>query len=71
MDTKPYIDTARKDAGYIGARLREPSTYQGLGALFALCGLSIGGDTAHALAAVGFAVGNLIGILLPEGLNGA
>ena len=67
MDPNPYLDTARKDVGYIGARLREPSTYQGLGALAALCGLTIGGDLAHALAALGFAVGNVIGIALPEG----
>ena len=67
MDVNQLAPVAKKDLSYIGARLREPSTYQGLGALAALCGLGIGGDLAHALAAVGFAVGNVLGIVLPEG----
>ena len=73
METIPsaYVAEAKKDISYVGARLREPSTYQGLGALAALLGLGIGGDLAHALAALGFAVGNVIGVALPEGLNNA
>ena len=67
MDTGKLAPIAKKDISYIGARLREPSTYQGLGALAALLGIGVGGDAGHVFAALGFAIGNVIGVLLPEG----
>jgi hypothetical protein len=58
---------AKQEASWIGARLREPSTYAGLAML--LAALHVGGaeSWAHALASIGMGVGGIVAILLPEG----
>jgi hypothetical protein len=63
------IDKAevKKDVTWIGARLREPSTYLGLGALLAAFHLADAASWVSAVTSIGLGVGGIIGILLPEG----
>lgn len=58
--------TLVKDVSYIGARLREPSTYNALGILAAVVGVSVSGPVGAAIATIGAGVGALIGALLPD-----
>jgi hypothetical protein len=57
---------ARKDISWIGARLREPSTYAGLGALFALVNLNVDPGVIKDISMIGMGAGGLIAFLLPE-----
>jgi hypothetical protein len=65
---KPVIGKAEvaQDVSWLGARLREPSTYAGLGILFAAFHLANAGDWVSAITAIGTGVGGVIAILLPE-----
>lgn len=65
---KPAIDKADidRDISWLGARLREPSTYAGLGVLLAAFGLANAGDWVSAITAIGTGIGGIIAILLPE-----
>jgi len=65
---KPVIDKAvvAQDISWLGARLREPSTYAGLGILFAAFHLANAGDWVSAMTAIGTGVGGIIAIVLPE-----
>jgi|ERR1700729_487989 len=56
-----------KNISYIGARMREPSTYNALAILLAVAGVNVGSPLWAAVAGVGTAVGALLGVLLPEG----
>ena len=63
------IDKAevKKDVAWLGARLREPSTYLGLSALLAAFHLADASSWVSAVTSIGLGVGGIIGILLPEG----
>lgn len=55
------------DVSWLGARLREPSTYAGLAVLLAAAHLTSDQDSlVHALTLIGTGVGGLIAILLPD-----
>jgi hypothetical protein len=56
-----------KDVTWLGARLREPSTYLGLGALLAAFHLADASSWVSAVTSIGLGIGGIIGILLPEG----
>jgi hypothetical protein len=56
-----------KDVTWLGARLREPSTYLGLGALLAAFHLADASSGVSAVTSIGLGIGGIIGILLPEG----
>ena len=66
---KPAIDTAKLEKGvsWIGARLREPSTYAGLGALLGLLGLGSDPGLIKDIGMIGLGTGGLIAVVLPEG----
>jgi hypothetical protein len=55
----------KHDVSYVGARLREPSTYNGLAILAGLVGFQFDPSLGKALVAIGIAVGGLLGVLLP------
>ena len=55
-----------RDISWLGARLREPSTYAGLGVLLAAFHLADAGDWVSAITAIGTGVGGIIAMLLPE-----
>lgn len=65
---KPAIRKAEveRDISWLGARLREPSTYAGLGILLAAFHLANSSDWVSAIASIGAGVGGIIAILLPE-----
>ena len=60
---KPEI---AQDISWLGARLREPSTYAGLGIVLAALHLANAGDWVSAITAIGTGIGGIIAILLPE-----
>lgn len=66
---KPAFDKARaeKDISWLGARLREPSTYAGLAAVLAVFHLSTDPGLVHSLAMIGTGIGGVIAFVLPEG----
>jgi hypothetical protein len=66
------IDKAEvtKDVSWLGARLREPSTYLGLSALLAAFHLADASSWVSALTSLGIGIGGIIGIVLPEGRSG-
>lgn len=68
MTTLPKLDSdaIRNEASYIGARMREPSTYTGLAVLLGLAGLHLTPDVGKALVELLMAAGALIGVVLPE-----
>jgi hypothetical protein len=68
-NTKSVIDKADvvQDISWLGARLREPSTYAGLGILLAAFHLANAGDWVSALTAIGTGIGGIVAIVLPEG----
>ena len=65
---KPAFDRARaeKDISWLGARLREPSTYAGLAAVLAVFHLSTDPGLVHSLAMIGMGLGGVISFVLPE-----
>lgn len=67
-NSKPTIDKAEvaHDISWLGTRLREPSTYAGLGVLLAAFHLANAGDWVSAITAIGTGIGGIIAILLPE-----
>ena len=70
------IDQAKikEDVSWIGARLREPSTYAGLAVLLGLLGLHDVPDAVKDISEIGMGLGGLIAIFLPEvkkAVNGA
>jgi hypothetical protein len=70
------IDRAKikEDVSWIGARLREPSTYAGLAVLLGLLGLHDVPEAVKYISEVGMGLGGLIAIFLPEvkkAVNGA
>ena len=66
--SKPAFDKARleRDVSWIGARLREPSTYAGLAAVLGVMGLSTDPGLVKNLSMVGMGLGGLVSFLLPE-----
>ena len=65
---KPPIDSAEiaRDVSWLGARLREPSTYAGLGIVLAAFHFGSVADWVSAITSIGTGVGGIIAILLPE-----
>ena len=63
------IDRAEleKDVSWLGARLREPSTYAGLAAVLAVAHLSSDPGLVHSLSMIGMGLGGVIAFFLPEG----
>ena len=58
--------TVEQDIGWIGARLREPSTYAGLAlVLTGLFHLANANAWAGAIASIGIGIGGIIAIVLP------
>lgn len=51
---------------WLGARLREPSTYAGLAIVMASFHFADAQDWAKAVASIGMGVGGIIAIVLPE-----
>jgi hypothetical protein len=64
----PKFDTARaeRDISWLGARLREPSTYAGLAAVLAVFHLSSDPGLLHSLSLIGTGIGGVISFVLPE-----
>ena len=65
---KPGFDKARaeRDISWLGARLREPSTYAGLAAVLAVFHLSTDPGLIHSLTLIGTGLGGVISFVLPE-----
>ena len=68
------VQDAEQDISWIGARLREPSTYAGLGTLAGVATLfhllpdaGSGTDLVKDITMIGMGLGGLIAIVLPEG----
>jgi hypothetical protein len=75
-NSAPAIDKAKikEDVSWIGARLREPSTYAGLAVLLGLLGLHDVPEAVKDVSEIGMGLGGLIAIFLPEvkkAVNGA
>jgi hypothetical protein len=67
MSSKIDTEEVEQRISWIGARLREPSTYAGLAiVLGALFGFRNADQWASALTSVGIGVGGIIAIVLPE-----
>ena len=49
------------------ARLKEPSTWQGISAILTAAGVYIAPDLWQAIVGVGVAVGGLLAVVIPEG----
>ena len=66
--SKPGFDKARltKDASWIGARLREPSTYAGLAAVLGVMGLGTDPGLVKNLSMIGMGLGGLLSFVMPE-----
>jgi hypothetical protein len=64
----PKFDKARaeRDISWLGARLREPSTYAGLAAVLGVFHLSTDPGLLHSLTLIGTGIGGLIAFVLPE-----
>ncbi len=62
------IDRAKieRDVSWIGARLREPSTYAGLAVLLGMFGLHDVPDAVKDISEIGMGLGGLMAIFLPE-----
>jgi hypothetical protein len=75
-NTASAIDKAKvaRDVSWIGARLREPSTYAGLAVLLGMLGLHDVPDAVKDISEIGMGLGGLIAIFLLEvkrAVNGA
>jgi hypothetical protein len=57
---------AKRDISWLGARLREPSTYAGLAAVLAVLHLSTDPGLIHSLTLIGTGIGGVISFVLPE-----
>lgn len=56
-----------RDVSWLGARMREPSSYAGLAALFGVVlHLSNANAWAAALTSIGVGIGGIIAIMMPE-----
>ena len=55
-----------KDISWIGARMREPSSYAGLGMVLVALHVADATNLATALTSIGIGIGGLVAILLPE-----
>jgi hypothetical protein len=66
--SKPAFDKARleKDVSWIGARLREPSTYAGLAAVLGVMGLGADPGLVKNISMIGMGLGGLLSSVLPE-----
>jgi hypothetical protein len=58
---------AEQDVSWVGARLREPSTYAGLAVLLGLAHFGNVDGWVAALTSIGVGIGGVIAIVLPEG----
>jgi hypothetical protein len=56
----------RKDVSWIGARLREPSTYAGIAAMLAAFGFGHGDQWAEVIVSAGIAITGALAIVMPE-----
>jgi hypothetical protein len=68
--TAPQIDSQKivKEISWVGARLREPSTYAGLAlVLGAVFHVGDAQDWAANLQSIGMGVGGIVAVMLPEG----
>jgi len=65
---KPAFDKARaeRDISWLGARLREPSTYAGLATLLGVIGMTIDPGLLKSLSMIGMGLGGAIAFFLPE-----
>ena len=57
----------KKDASWLGARLREPSSWAAVSALLGVLNLSVDPGLMHDLSLVGMGLGGVIAFVLPEG----
>ena len=55
-----------KKTSWLGARMREPSTYAGIGLLLAAFHVADATSWAAAITSIGLGLGGLIAIILPE-----
>ena len=58
---------AEKEVSWVGQRMREPSSYAGLGLILAALHVADASSLASSLTSIGLGVGGLVAILLPEG----
>jgi hypothetical protein len=57
---------AENQVSWIGARLREPSTYVGLAAILAAIHIADAQTWTNIIMSLGIGIGGLIGMFLPE-----
>jgi hypothetical protein len=64
----PKFDKARaeRDISWLGARLREPSTYAGLATLLGVVGMTLDPSLLKYLSMIGMGAGGIIAFFLPE-----
>jgi hypothetical protein len=64
----PKVDEQKveQEVSWLGARLREPSTYAGLGILLAALHFGNVNDWVSAVSSIGIGIGGIIAIVLPE-----
>jgi hypothetical protein len=64
----PKVDKQEieQEVSWLGARLREPSTYAGLGILLAALHFGDVSDWVSAISSIGIGIGGIIAIVLPE-----
>ncbi len=69
----PKIDAVKveQDVSWLGARLREPSTYAGLAVLLGLLHFGDVSSWTAAITSIGVGIGGVIAIVLPEGKSAA
>jgi len=65
---KPAFDKARarRDISWLGARLREPSTYAGLAALLGVVGMTLDPGLLKNISLIGMGIGGIISFAVPE-----
>ena len=68
MSNTPAFDKqkAEREISWLGARLREPSTYAGIAVVLAALHFGNAGDWVSAITSIGTGIGGLIAIVLPE-----
>lgn len=57
----------KKDVSWLGARLREPSSWAAVSALLGVLNLSLDPGLMHDLSLIGMGLGGVIAFVLPEG----
>lgn len=60
-------ERTRRLLAYLAARLREPSTFSGLGVVLGAVGVTIPDHKIAALAVAGGAIAGVVAALLPDG----